>query len=114
MCIRDRIKVENHEAKESSSFGIKKLLVASLKMAIAGILSDIREEEPIMLIDEMLGGLDSVNSGSLADFLGKAKQVFITTADRDFKNDKNYSKFIIDKKNGTPFISECPEKIYTF
>ncbi len=108
------IKVENHEAKESASFGIKKLLVMSLKMAISRVLTEIREEEPIILIDEMLGGLDRKNSGSLAEFLESAKQVLITTTDRDFKCDKNYSRFVIEKKNGTPSISQCAEKIYTF
>jgi recombinational DNA repair ATPase RecF len=83
-------------------------------MAISRILTDIREEEPIILIDEMLGGLDGKNSDSLAEFLGSAKQVLITTTDRDLKCDKNYSKYIIEKKNGTPFIGECTEKIHTF
>ena len=108
------IKVENHDAKDSASFGIKKLLVTSLKMAISRILTEIREEEPIILIDEMLGGLDRKNSDSLAEFLGSAKQVLITTADRNFKCDGNYNRYIIEKKNGTPFVSECSEKIYTF
>lgn len=108
------IKVENHDAKDSASFGIKKLLVTSLKMAISRILTEIREEEPIILIDEMLAGLDRKNSDSLAEFLGSAKQVLITTADRNFKCDKNYSRYIIEKKNEAPFVSECTEKIYTF
>jgi DNA replication and repair protein RecF len=108
------IKVENHEVKETASFGVKKLLITSLKMAISRILTEIREEEPIIIIDEMLGGLDRKNSDSLSDFLESAKQVLITTADRNFKCDKNYSRYIIEKKNGTPFVSECTEKIYTF
>jgi len=108
------IKVENHDARDSASFGIKKLLVTSLKMAISRILTEVREEEPIILIDEMLGGLDRKNSDALAEFLGSAKQVLITTTDRNFRCDKSYSRYIIEKKNGTPFVSECTEKIYTF
>ena len=113
---RDEImfEVENHPAKEVSSFGIKKLLVASLKMAFSRILTDIREEEPIMLIDEMLGGLDKRNSDSLARFLKKAKQVLITTTKEDIKYGKDCSRYIIGKKNGTPFVSKCAEKIRTF
>ena len=113
---RDEImfKVENHPAKEISSFGIKKMLIASLKMGFSRILTDIREEEPILLVDEMLGGLDKRNTHSLAEFLKKAKQVLITTTKEDFKNDKYCSRYIIENKDGTSFISKCAEKIRTF
>jgi DNA replication and repair protein RecF len=113
---RDEIvlKVGSHQAKDAASFGIKKLLVTSLKMAISRILTDIREEEPILLIDEMLGGLDRKNSDSLAGFLRKAKQVLITTTNDDIKYDKSYNRYIIEEKNGTPFVSKCAEKIRTF
>ncbi len=108
------LKVGNHQAKEAASFGIKKLLIISLKMGISRILNDIREEEPILLIDEMLGGLDRKNSSSLAEFLRKAKQVLITTTNEDVKYDKDYNRYIIEEKNGTPFVSKCAEKIRTF
>ena len=113
---RDEIvlKVGNHQAKEASSFGMKKLLITSLKMGISRILTDIREEEPILLIDEMLGGLDRKNSDSLAEFLKKAKQVLITTTNTDVKYDKDYSRYIIEEKNGSPFVGKCTEKIHTF
>ena len=113
---RDEImlKIGNHQAKEAASFGIKKLLVTSMKMAISRILTDIREEEPILLIDEMLGGLDRKNSDSLGQFLRKAKQVLITTTNDDIKYDKDYKRYIIEEKNGTPFISKCAERICTF
>jgi DNA replication and repair protein RecF len=113
---RDEImfEVENHPAKEMSSFGIKKMLIVSLKMGFSRILTDVREEEPIMLIDEMLGGLDKRNSDSLAEFLKKAKQVLITSTKEDIKYNKGCSRYIIEKRNGTPFISKCAEKIRTF
>ncbi len=113
---RDEIifEVENHPAKDISSFGIKKLLIASLKMGLSRILTDIREEEPILLVDEMLGGLDKRNTDSLAEFLKKAKQVLITTTKEDIKYDKDCSRYIIENKNGTSFISKCAEKIRTF
>ncbi len=108
------IEIENHPAKESSSFGIKKLLIASLKMGISRILTDIREEEPILLIDEMLGGLDKRNSDSLTEFLKRAKQVLITTTKEDIEYGKDCSRYIIEERDGTPFISKCAEKIHTF
>jgi DNA replication and repair protein RecF len=113
---RDEImfEVEGHPAKEVSSFGIKKLLITSLKIGISRILADIRGEEPILLIDEMLGGLDKRNSDSLAKFLKKAKQVLITTTKEDIKYDKDYNRYIIERKNGTPFVSKCAEKVRTY
>jgi DNA replication and repair protein RecF len=113
---RDEImlEVENRQAKEISSFGIKKLLITSLKMGISRILTEIREEEPVLLIDEMLGGLDRKNSDSLTEFLKKAKQVLITTTNKDIKYDKDYNKYIIEEKDGSPFVSKCAEKIHTF
>ncbi len=113
---RDEIvfKVGSHQAKEAASFGIKKLLVTSLKMGISRILTETREEEPILLIDEMLGGLDKKNSNSLAEFLRKAKQVLITTTNEDIKYGKDYNRYIIEEKNGTPFVCKCAEKIRTF
>jgi DNA replication and repair protein RecF len=113
---RDEIilEVENHQAKEISSFGIKKLLITSLKMGISRILTDIREEEPILLIDEMLGGLDRKNSNSLSDFLKKAKQVLITTTCEDIKYDKDYNRYIIEERNGSALVSKCAEKIHSF
>lgn len=105
--------VEGHSAKESSSFGIKKLLISSLKIGFSRVLADIRGEEPILLIDEMLGGLDRKNSDSLAKFLRKAKQVLITTTKKYIKYDNDYNRYIIERKNGTPFVSKCAEKIRT-
>lgn len=108
------LKIDNHHAKITSSFGIKKLLTSSLKMAVSRILNDIREEEPIFLIDEMLGGLDKKNSNSLSEFLKKSKQVLITTTSEDFKKDKDYNIYMIEERNGSPLIRKCTEKIHTF
>jgi len=108
------LKVDNHHAKAVSSFGIKKLLVTSLKMAVSRMLTEIREEEPILLIDEMLGGLDRKNLNSLSQFLKKAKQVLITTTSEDLKYDKDYNIYIIEERNGSPFVRKCTEKIHTF
>jgi len=109
-----RFKVDHHCAKTSSSFGIKKLLVTSLKIAISRMLTEIRGEEPILLIDEMLGGLDKRNANSLSGFLTKTRQVLITTTSENLVNDKDYNVYMIEEGNESPFVRKCTEKIYTF
>jgi DNA replication and repair protein RecF len=108
------LKVNNRNAKVVSSFGTKRLLATSIKMAVSRILTDIREEEPILIIDEMLDGLDRKNSGSLSEFLKKSKQVLITTTSEELKDDKDYNVYRIEKRNESPFIRKCTEKIHTF
>jgi recombinational DNA repair ATPase RecF len=83
-------------------------------MGFSRVLTELREEEPILLVDEMLGGLDKRNSASLTEFLRQAKQVLITTTKEDVEYGKNCSRYIIEKRNGSPFISRCAEKIRTF
>lgn len=113
---RDNIhfQVDRHRAKTSTSFGIKKLLVMSLKIGISKILTEIRGEEPILLIDEMLGGLDKKNANSLSGFLKKARQVLITTTDENLLKDKDYNVYMIEERHGSPFVRKCTEKIHTF
>ena len=113
---RDEIAIllRGHPAKEAASFGVKKLLIASLKMGFSKVLTELREEEPILLVDEMLGGLDKRNTASLTEFLGNAKQVLITTTKEDIGFGENCSRYIIEKRDGASFISKCAEKIRTF
>jgi DNA replication and repair protein RecF len=108
------LKINNRRVKAISSFGTKRLLATSIKMAVSRILTDIREEEPIIIIDEMLDGLDRKNSDSLSGFLKKSKQVLITTTREDFKDKKDYNIYRIEKRNESPFIRKCTEKIHTF
>lgn len=105
--------VNGHTAKVAFSFGLKRLLVISLKMAISRILTERREEEPILLIDEMLGGLDRKNSNSLAEFLKRSRQVLIATTEEELGKNKGFNKYRIKKRNGTPFVRECTEKVYS-
>jgi DNA replication and repair protein RecF len=108
------LKVNNRNVKSVCSFGTKRLLATSIKMAVSRILTNIREEEPILIIDEMLDGLDRKNSDSLSEFLKKSKQVLITTTGEYLKDSKDYSIYRIEKKNESPFIRKCTEKIHTF
>lgn len=109
-----RFKVGHHSAKTSASFGVKKLLVTSLKIAISRMLTEIRGEEPILLIDEMLGGLDKKKANSLSEFLSKAGQVLITTTDKNLINNNDYNVYTIEEGNESPFIRKCTEEIHTF
>ena len=113
---RDNIRflVGDHSAKTSASFGVKKLLVTSLKIAISRMLTEIRGEEPVLLIDEMLGGLDKRNANSLSEFLSEAGQVLITTTDKYLINDKDYNVYMIEEGNESPFVRKCTEEIHTF
>ena len=105
--------VKSRPIKAVFSFGTKRLLATSLKIAVSRILTAIREEEPLLLIDEMLDGLDRKNHASLSEFLKKSKQVLITTTDEELRYDKDYNVYRIEKRNESPFIRRCPERIHT-
>ncbi|MEO0293506.1 MAG: DNA replication and repair protein RecF [candidate division WOR-3 bacterium] len=107
------IKINNKDAKGVLSFGMKKLLISSLKFAISYILKETRKQEPILVIDEMLDGLDRKNADSLWEILSEFNQVFITTTENTFKKEGNYNLYKIEEKDGTPIVRRCAEKIYS-
>ena len=73
-------------AREFGSQGQVKSLSLILKLAEAEIIRSYNNENPVILLDEVLGELDGTRRDFITNRLGKA-QVFITSCDyRDFEN----------------------------
>ena len=64
-----------------ASRGQSRTAVLALKLAEAGILREERDEEPILLLDDVLSELDPGRRAQVLDLVGRYQQCFITTAD---------------------------------
>ena len=69
------------EAGPYASRGQSRTAVLALKLAEAGILREERDEEPILLLDDVLSELDAGRRAQVLDLVGLYQQCFITTAD---------------------------------
>ncbi len=98
------LKVDSHPAQVSASFGIKRILAISLRMALSRILTEARGEEPIIIIDEVLGELDRRNLGALSEFIQKSEKVLIATTRNDLMKNEDFNIYRIEEKNGAPLI----------
>ncbi|MCK4226731.1 DNA replication/repair protein RecF [candidate division WOR-3 bacterium] len=98
--------VDNHPAKTVASFGTKRALTVSLRMAQARILTEVRGEEPIIILDEIIGELDKERIGSLSKLMSEYEQVLIATAREDIRWGGNFNVYRIENRNGAPVIKK--------
>lgn len=80
------ITIDGHEARVFSSQGQQRTASLSLKIAQADYMESIREEYPVLLLDDILSELDISRRTYLAEKI-KNKQVLITSTDTDLKSD---------------------------
>ena len=74
-----------HSARSYASQGQQRSMVLSLKIAEIQLFQEIRDEIPIVLLDDVSSELDADRNERLFDFLdGFLGQVFITTTDPAF------------------------------
>ncbi len=105
--------IDGHNAKVSASFGMKRALTVSLRIAQAQILHEARKEEPIIILDEIIGELDKDRIYSLSTLLDEYKQVLIATTREDMKESGDFNVYKIENKNGAPIIRKGIEKIHS-
>ena len=76
---RDDIEIfiNGSSARKFGSQGQQRSASLSLKLGEAEIIRDLKQEEPIILLDDVLSELDSVRQGYILNKIG-GKQVFIT------------------------------------
>ncbi len=112
---RDEIifKINGHPAKMFASFGIKRALAVSLRMAQAKILSEARREEPIIILDEITGELDRDRIDSLSNLLDEYTQVLIATTREDIQVSGNFNIYRIEDRDGAPFVKTGVKEIYS-
>lgn len=69
-----------------SSRGQKRCVMLSMKLAAADLLSEIKGEKVMLILDEIFAELDNVKSVALMEALAGYGQVFMATAgEYDFK-----------------------------
>ena len=80
---RDDLQVllEGLDAGIYGSRGQCRTAVLTMRLAEAGYLGDLRGEEPIILLDDVLSELDPARRSLVLDRAAKYQQCFITTAD---------------------------------
>jgi len=112
---RDEIifKIDGHGAKVSASFGIKKALTLSLRIAQARILNEVRKEEPIIILDEIIGELDRDRIDLLSGLLDEYEQVLIATTREDVQGSGDFNVYRIEDRDGTPVIRKDLKEIHS-
>lgn len=90
------ILINKMKAKNFGSQGQQRSAVLSLKLSEASILSEIREEKPVLLLDDVLSELDNKRQDYLLNKINDY-QVFITCCERQNKKQLEDGKiFIVD------------------
>lgn len=106
------LKVNNHPASTTASFGIKRILTVALRLSVAEILHEIRKEEPLILMDEIIGELDKKRTAALLEHLKNYQQVLIATARENIIDNDNINAFKIEEEDGTPTFRRCTKKVH--
>ena len=91
------ILINGMKAKSFGSQGQQRSAVLSLKLSEASILSEIREERPVLLLDDVLSELDNKRQNYLLNKINDY-QVFITCCEKQNKRELEKGKiFLVDK-----------------
>ena len=97
---RDELRffIGDKELKNYASQGQQRTAVLSLKMAQTELIKDIRDEYPVLLLDDIMSELDSSRRAYLAGKI-KDKQVILTCTDAD-SVDMTASSTVYKVENG--------------
>lgn len=74
------LKIDNWDLREFGSQGQARTAMLALKLAAMDYLATLREQTPILLLDEVFADLDEKRTEYLAGLLEKKGQVFIATS----------------------------------
>ena len=88
--------INGMKAKTFGSQGQQRSAVLSLKLSEAKILSEIREENPVLLFDDVLSELDRKRQDYLLNKI-KDYQVFITCCEKEKEQLTNGKLFVVNK-----------------
>ena len=93
------LNINGLDASKFASEGQQRSIVLSLKMAQFSVLKEIKNKNPILLIDDIFGELDSSRRIKFLSLLPNESQKFITTTDLDWLRNyrlEAYKKYSID------------------
>ena len=79
------------EVGEFASQGQNRLLALSLKLAYGELVKELTNDDPVIILDDVLSELDRVHQDKLLEVLRRYEQVFITSAkEEDIENITKY------------------------
>ena len=93
------LNINGLDASKFASEGQQRSIVLSLKMAQFSVLKEIKNKNPILLIDDIFGELDNSRRIKFLSLLPKESQKFITTTNLDWLHNyrlEAYKKYSID------------------
>jgi len=85
---RDRLEMDlnGKSARHYGSRGQKRCVMLAMKLAVADLISRLKEEKVMLILDEVFSELDNIKNLALMKALSGYKQVFMATAGEfDFK-----------------------------
>jgi DNA replication and repair protein RecF len=85
---RDKLEMDlnGKSVRHYGSRGQKRCVMLAMKLAVADLLSELKEEKVMLILDEIFSELDNAKSLALMEALSGYKQVFMATAGEfDFK-----------------------------
>jgi DNA replication and repair protein RecF len=94
------IKVNDNDLRVFGSQGQQRSAALALKLAELEFIKEIKEEYPILLLDDVMSELDSQRRKQLLTFIDGKVQTFITVNDKDMVKYLPNSKYFY-VKNGT-------------
>ena len=82
-CHRDNLRFlkDNKDFENSCSQGEQRMLSLSIKLALAEMLKNMKQDPPVVLLDDVFSELDKNHQNRLLRMLDKSMQIVITTTD---------------------------------
>lgn len=74
--------IDGHAMEDAASRGETRTLLLALKILEADLLEDVRQQKPVLLLDDVFSELDGARRRALTAYLS-SHQTFITTTDAD-------------------------------
>lgn len=92
-------KLDGNRLKEWGSQGQVKNAILAFKLAEINLIYDVKNEFPILILDDLFSELDKEKVENIIKMLNKDVQTFITTTHLDYINDdmKKWSKMFVIK-----------------
>lgn len=75
-----KFKINGLDAASTGSQGQQKSIMISLKIAFSKMIQSVKNETPILLLDDVLGELDEKRQNNLLDYIKDYQQVIISTS----------------------------------
>lgn len=93
------ILVDSNEVAVYGSQGQKRTSLLTLKLANFELLKDVKGENPILLLDDIMSELDGVRTNFLLEYIENYQSIITTTEDTFVKDIQNIKYFNVESGN---------------